>query len=192
MYQNFPCRQLHHAIDRKILRVVADPNRLRILLLLKGEELSVAELQEILAHGPKHHLHPPLAAQAGGPGGRPAHRQEQPLPRFACTPRRRRLLWTRFSTRPRTRSPKPRRTRPPCAACCASARTRCARSLTSVAGRLGKDYVPGKSWKSLAEALLRLMPPMVDRRSGRRRGRLRAAARPARQESDRRRLPRPK
>jgi ArsR family transcriptional regulator len=31
----------------------------------------------------------------------------------------------------------------------------------SVAGRLGKDYVPGKSWKSLAEALLRLMPPMV-------------------------------
>src|SRR5208283_6218376 len=35
----------------KILRVVADPNRLRILLLLKGEELSVAELQEILTMG---------------------------------------------------------------------------------------------------------------------------------------------
>jgi ArsR family transcriptional regulator len=31
----------------------------------------------------------------------------------------------------------------------------------SVAGRLGKDYVPGKSWKGLAEALLRLMPPLV-------------------------------
>jgi ubiquinone/menaquinone biosynthesis C-methylase UbiE len=31
----------------------------------------------------------------------------------------------------------------------------------SVAGRLGKDYVPGKSWKSLAEVLLRLMPPLV-------------------------------
>ena len=31
----------------------------------------------------------------------------------------------------------------------------------SMAGRLGKDYVPGKSWKSLAEALLRLMPPLV-------------------------------
>jgi ArsR family transcriptional regulator len=31
----------------------------------------------------------------------------------------------------------------------------------SVAGRLGKDYVPGKSWKSVAEALLRIMPPMV-------------------------------
>ncbi len=33
----------------KTLRVVSDPNRLRILLLLAGEELSVAELQEILA-----------------------------------------------------------------------------------------------------------------------------------------------
>ena len=32
----------------KILRVLADPNRLRILLLLGSEELSVAELQEIL------------------------------------------------------------------------------------------------------------------------------------------------
>jgi ArsR family transcriptional regulator len=31
----------------------------------------------------------------------------------------------------------------------------------SVAGRLGKDYVPGKSWRAMAEALLRLMPPMV-------------------------------
>src|ERR1700692_2285559 len=35
----------------KILRVVADPNRLRILLLLRSEELSVAELQEILVMG---------------------------------------------------------------------------------------------------------------------------------------------
>jgi ArsR family transcriptional regulator len=31
----------------------------------------------------------------------------------------------------------------------------------SVAGRLGRDYVPGQSWKAVAEALLRLMPPMV-------------------------------
>src|SRR6185312_11739782 len=35
----------------KILRVAADPNRLRILMLLRSEELSVAELQEILAMG---------------------------------------------------------------------------------------------------------------------------------------------
>src|SRR5436305_13934482 len=35
----------------KILRAAADPTRLRILLLLKQEELSVAELQEILIMG---------------------------------------------------------------------------------------------------------------------------------------------
>src|ERR1035437_10357231 len=35
----------------KTLRAVADPNRLRILLLLQDEELSVAELQEILVMG---------------------------------------------------------------------------------------------------------------------------------------------
>src|SRR5215475_4760540 len=35
----------------KILRAAADPTRLRILLLLKSEELSVAELQEILVMG---------------------------------------------------------------------------------------------------------------------------------------------
>jgi ArsR family transcriptional regulator len=30
-----------------------------------------------------------------------------------------------------------------------------------VAGRFGRSYVPGKSWKSVAEALLKLIPPMV-------------------------------
>src|SRR6476660_9528078 len=35
----------------KSLRLAADPNRLRMLLLLEREELSVAELQEILATG---------------------------------------------------------------------------------------------------------------------------------------------
>ena len=35
----------------KSLRLLADPNRLRLLLLLEREELSVAELQEILSTG---------------------------------------------------------------------------------------------------------------------------------------------
>jgi len=33
----------------KSLRLAADPNRLRLLLLLEHEELTVAEIQEILA-----------------------------------------------------------------------------------------------------------------------------------------------
>src|ERR1700730_14947836 len=35
----------------KSLRLAADPNRLRVLLLLEQEELSVAELQEIVSKG---------------------------------------------------------------------------------------------------------------------------------------------
>src|SRR5476651_2342038 len=35
----------------KSLRLLSDPNRLRLLLLLEREELSVAELQEIMATG---------------------------------------------------------------------------------------------------------------------------------------------
>ena len=35
----------------KSLRLLADPSRVRILLLLAAEELSVAELQDILAMG---------------------------------------------------------------------------------------------------------------------------------------------
>jgi len=30
-----------------------------------------------------------------------------------------------------------------------------------MAGRFGREYVPGRSWQGLAEALLKLMPPMV-------------------------------
>src|SRR5471030_453149 len=46
MYQRLPMPSIV-----KTLRAAADANRLRILLLLKGEELSVAELQEILGMG---------------------------------------------------------------------------------------------------------------------------------------------
>ena len=30
-----------------------------------------------------------------------------------------------------------------------------------LAGKFGRKYVPGRSWKGLAETLLQLMPPMV-------------------------------
>ena len=36
-----------------------------------------------------------------------------------------------------------------------------------LAGRFGRSYVPGRSWKALAEMLLRLLPPLVIADSGR-------------------------
>jgi ArsR family transcriptional regulator len=35
------------------------------------------------------------------------------------------------------------------------------RYFDELAGKFGRDYIPGRSWKALAEALLQLMPPMV-------------------------------
>ena len=140
----------------KTLKVVADPNRLRILLLLKSEELSVAELQEILAMGQstisthlsqlkqaglvedrrtgKSNLYRPTAW--GSPLDKVLAEAQKEIAEFATDQSAMRRVVRRRQDKMRA-------------------------FFDSVAGRLGKDYVPGKSWKSLAEALLRLMPPLV-------------------------------
>ena len=141
----------------KILRVVADPNRLRILLLLKGEELSVAELQEILVMGQSTiSTHLSQLKQAGLVEDRRAGKSSL------------------YRLSPADGSPLEQilaeaKSEIPEAATDQAAMRRVLRKrqdkmrafFDSVAGRLGKDYVPGKSWKSVAEALLRLMPPMT-------------------------------
>jgi ArsR family transcriptional regulator len=142
----------------KILRVIADPNRLRILLLLKGEELSVAELQEILVMGQSTiSTHLSQLKQAGLVEDRRTGKSslyrlttpavdgvldeiltnaEKEIPEAAHDQAERRRVVRKRQDRMRS-------------------------FFDSVAGKLGKDYVPGKSWKSMAEALLRLMPPLI-------------------------------
>ncbi len=177
----------------KILRVVADPNRLRILLLLKAEELSVAELQEILVMGQSTiSTHLSQLKQAGLVEDRRIGKNS--LYRLAAGSIQisRDLKGHDFSRA--VNGPKewgalapeahssaaPNHSFidellaqasaeiPEAAHDHATARRvvkkrqdKMRAFFDSVAGRLGKDYVPGKSWKSLAEALLRLMPPMV-------------------------------
>ena len=144
----------------KILRVLADPSRLRILLLLAAEELSVAELQEILAMGQstisthlsqlkqaglvedrrtgKSSLYK-LKAGASGAGDllmKLLDQAKQQIPEAEPDQRSMRRVVIKRQDKMRA-------------------------FFDSVAGRLGKDYVPGRSWKGMAEALLRLMPPMV-------------------------------
>jgi ubiquinone/menaquinone biosynthesis C-methylase UbiE/DNA-binding transcriptional ArsR family regulator len=157
MYQNRPMPSIV-----KILRAAADPTRLRILLLLNAEELSVAELQEILVMGQSTistHLsqlkHAGLvedrrtgkssfyslgstSATSGGGGvldGILAEAQRE-TPEAVMDQATMRAVVKKRQDRMRS-------------------------FFDSMAGRMGKDYVPGKSWKSLAEALLRLMPPLT-------------------------------
>ena len=142
----------------KTLRVVADPNRLRILLLLRGEELSVAELQEIFVMGQstisthlsqlkqagmvedrrtgKSSLYRLTSPAGGSPLAEILDRAVQEIPEAGPDQAAMRSVLKKRQDKMRS-------------------------FFDSVAGRLGRDYVPGKSWKGLAEALLRLMPPMV-------------------------------
>jgi ubiquinone/menaquinone biosynthesis C-methylase UbiE/DNA-binding HxlR family transcriptional regulator len=142
----------------KILRVVADPNRLRILLLLKAEELSVAELQEILVMGQSTiSTHLSQLKQAGlvedrRIGKNSLYRLTSPAGGSPLDV----LL-----DQAKAEIPEAAHDRATARRVVKKRQDKMRAFFDSVAGRLGKDYVPGKSWKSLAEALLRLMPPMT-------------------------------
>ena len=165
----------------KMLRVIADPNRLRILLLLKAEELSVAELQEILVMGQSTiSTHLSQLKQAGLVEDRRIGKNS--LYRLVEQPALKGHDFSRANTAPNPSAPLGPEGRsflddllarasaeiPEAAHDRATARRvvkkrqdKMRAFFDSVAGRLGKDYVPGKSWKAISEALLRLMPPMV-------------------------------
>ncbi len=179
----------------KILRVVADPNRLRILLLLRGEELSVAELQEILVMGQstisthlsqlkqaglvedrrtgKSNLYR-LASQAlveatalkGHDFSRADSLMESAGPlgpegcsAFAASPASGFL--EDLLARAKQEIPEAAPDQAAMRRVLRKRQDKMRSFFDSVAGRLGKDYVPGQSWKGVAEALLRLIPPMT-------------------------------
>jgi ArsR family transcriptional regulator len=182
----------------KMMRAAADPNRLRILLLLKDEELSVAELQEILAMGQSTiSTHLSQLKQAGLVEDRRAGKNI--LYRLCDPPRDKTgatapgygkaeppaVLNGQHSSSAESADEEGRALAPagsllhdlltsaaaeiPESAHDFVAMRRVLKKrqdkmrafFDSMAGRLGRDYVPGKSWKSLAEALLRLMPPQI-------------------------------
>ena len=147
----------------KSLRLVADPSRTRIVLLLEQEELSVAELQEILGMGQSTlSTHLAQLKQAGivedrrtgknilyrikaaGSGEAPFFAQlmavlrqaAEQLPGAAEDLEALRLV--RRKRRDRVRA-----------------------YFDELAGKFGRQYVPGRSWKGLAETLLMLLPPLV-------------------------------
>jgi ArsR family transcriptional regulator len=140
----------------KILRVVADPNRLRILLLLRGEELSVAELQEILVMGQSTiSTHLSQLKQAGLVEDRRTGKSNL---YSLNTPDR---ILEGLLTQAQLEIPEAESDRAAMRRVVKKRQDKMRIFFDSVAGRLGKDYVPGQSWKGVAEALLRLMPPMV-------------------------------
>jgi ArsR family transcriptional regulator len=145
----------------KTLKVVADPNRVRILLLLKGEELSVAELQEILAMGQSTiSTHLSQLKQAELVEDRRTGKSNFYRLAVANDSHPDSVL-LRLLSQAETEIPEAAHDQAAMRRVLRKRKDKMRAFFDSVAGRLGKDYVPGKSWKSLAEALLRLMPPLV-------------------------------
>jgi ubiquinone/menaquinone biosynthesis C-methylase UbiE/DNA-binding transcriptional ArsR family regulator len=153
MYQNNPMASIV-----KILRVMADPNRLRILLLLHGEELSVAELQEILAMGQSTiSTHLSQLKQAGIVDDRRAGKSS--LYRLDAGDADE--IVSGLLSQARAEIPEAEPDQRAMRRVVKKRQDKMRSFFDSVAGRMGKDYVPGKSWKGVAEALLQLMAPMV-------------------------------
>jgi len=142
----------------KMLRVVADPNRLRILLLLKTEELSVAELQEILVMGQSTiSTHLSQLKQAGLVEDRRIGKNSL----YRLTTGNGNDVLADLLARAQKEIPEAPYDRATARRVVKKRQDKMRAFFDSVAGRHGKDYVPGKSWKALAEALLRLLPPQI-------------------------------
>jgi ubiquinone/menaquinone biosynthesis C-methylase UbiE/biotin operon repressor len=138
----------------KSLRVLADESRVRLLLLLEKEELSVAELQEILSMGQSRiSMHLSQLKQAGLVADRKAgknslyrftggeltdliHAAGKEITEAAEDAKALELVLNKRQDKMRA-------------------------YFDELAGKFGRNYVPGRSWKALAEMLLQLMPPMV-------------------------------
>jgi ubiquinone/menaquinone biosynthesis C-methylase UbiE/DNA-binding transcriptional ArsR family regulator len=142
----------------KVLRVVADPNRLRILLLLRSEELSVAELQEILVMGQSTiSTHLSQLKQAELVEDRRIGKNS--LYRLKINEAKN--ILEELLNQAKEEIPEAGTDQATMRRVVKKRQDKMRSFFDSVAGRLGRDYVPGKSWKGVAEALLRVMPPMV-------------------------------
>ncbi|MAS95891.1 MAG: transcriptional regulator [Verrucomicrobiales bacterium] len=144
----------------KSLRLIADPTRVRILSLLQQEDLTVVELQEILGMGQSRiSTHLSQLKQANLVTDRRSGKNIIYTFGSDSEPIDQRLLQTvemaasdveeiADDSEALALSLKKRRDK--------------ARAyFDELAGKFGKTYLPGRSWKALGETLLKLMPPMV-------------------------------
>ena len=141
----------------KWFRILADPTRLRILHLLMEEELTVAELQEILGMGQSRissglgQLKRAGLAVDRRVGKNIFYSAHEAIPETVC----------RLVEEARDEMPETRHDQAALALALRKRKNRAEEYFNRLAGRFGRTYVPGRSWQALSHALLRLLPPMV-------------------------------
>lgn len=146
----------------KFLRLLADPTRLRLLLLLEQEELSVAELQDVLGMGQSRISgHLAQLKRAGVVGDRRAGKNVY----YGLTndqkqnPQRSKISeLTRALAR---ELPEIQRDRTALKVVLRKRQDRAREYFDQLAGRFGRSYCPGRSWKALAHTMIAMLPPLV-------------------------------
>ena len=143
----------------RALRLLGDEGRLRILRLLQSEELSVAELQEILGMG-QSRISMQLAQlkQAGLIDVRRAGQKS--LYRMADLQDGEAMLSELLREAGKEIAPAAQDDRG-LRLVLGKRKDKLRGYFDELAGRFGRNYVPGRSWKGLAEMFLKLMPPLV-------------------------------
>jgi ubiquinone/menaquinone biosynthesis C-methylase UbiE/DNA-binding HxlR family transcriptional regulator len=144
----------------KSLRLLADPNRVRIVLLLEREELSVAELQEILAMGQSTiSTHLSQLKQAGIVEDRRTGKNIlYRLKAFGNGTQDQVLDVLRHAVK---EIPEAGEDRDALRLALRRRQDKVRSYFDALAGKFGRQYVPGRSWQGLAETFLMLMPPLV-------------------------------
>ncbi len=143
------------------LRLMADPTRLRMLLLLEQDELSVAELQEILGMGQSRiSSHLAQLKRAGAVKDRRAGKNVyyglQNGQRNGARARVQELLHTLAREIPETS-----RDRTALKLALRKRQDRAREYFDELAGKFGRSYVPGRSWEALAHTLITLLPAVT-------------------------------
>src|SRR6202790_4705697 len=142
-----------------LFRILADSTRLRLLLLLQEEELSVAELQEILGMGQSRiSSHLAQLKRAGIVDDRRSGKNVYygPAKTSGKTERIHEIVRILASDLPETA-----RDRNALKLVLRKRQDKTREYFDQLAGKFGRSYVPGRSWQALAHALIPLLPPQV-------------------------------
>ena len=141
------------------MRLLGDEGRVRILRLLNKEELSVAELQEILGMGQSRiSMQLSQLKQAGFVEVRRAGQKS--LYRLAA-PSGSKAILTETLERSTSEIAAAFQDDGALELILNKRKNKLRSYFDELAGRFGRNYVPGRSWEGLAEVLLRLLPPLV-------------------------------
>src|SRR2546423_7653018 len=143
------------------LRLLADPTRLRLLLLLEQEELSVAELQDILGMGQSRiSTHLAQLKRAGVVTDRRAGKNVYYGAKSNGQDSRRSRVaeLTRILAR---EIPEASDDRSSLKLVLRKRQDKAREYFDELAGKFGRSYVPGRSWQAVAHALIPLIPSGV-------------------------------